>query len=252
MNAPDAIRYRLAPSVHACRLRGHVVLLDVRRDEYLGIDAADSHGFASLIDGWPVPDPAGFEPVLTDTVGATALLEMLEKGIVQARGARPQRHGRWPARETTVTLPAPAEALIEGYSSDSSHIRFALAARFVAASLSARALLRCRTLEYVVGRVRARNRRASERVRDPIDLERLRICVGSFRRLCPVLFTTQKACLFDSLALSEFLAGYRYFPRWVFGVAADPFAAHCWLQQDAVVVNDTPDHVGRFTPIMIV
>jgi hypothetical protein len=42
------------------------------------------------------------------------------------------------------------------------------------------------------------------------------------------------------------------FPRWVFGVQSRPFAAHCWLQLGGVVLNDTVDHVKRYTPIMVV
>jgi hypothetical protein len=59
-------------------------------------------------------------------------------------------------------------------------------------------------------------------------------------------------CLYDSLALVEFLAHYRLFPQWVFGVMAEPFAAHCWVQQDDRVLNDSVDYVRGFTPIMVV
>jgi hypothetical protein len=56
--------------------------------------------------------------------------------------------------------------------------------------------------------------------------------------------------LFDSLALLEFLAVYRFFPRIVFGVVADPFQAHCWLQDDAVVLNDDLERLGKYQPIL--
>ena len=57
-------------------------------------------------------------------------------------------------------------------------------------------------------------------------------------------------CLFDSLALIHFLARFRVFPDWVFGVTADPFEAHCWVQTGGVVLNDTVERVSAFTPIM--
>jgi hypothetical protein len=42
------------------------------------------------------------------------------------------------------------------------------------------------------------------------------------------------------------------YPDWVFGVNADPFEAHCWVQAGNVVLNDTVAWVSGFTPIMVV
>jgi hypothetical protein len=52
--------------------------------------------------------------------------------------------------------------------------------------------------------------------------------------------------------LSEFLARHGIHPVWIFGVQARPFAAHCWLQLNGTVLNDTVDHVIGYTPIMAV
>jgi hypothetical protein len=59
-------------------------------------------------------------------------------------------------------------------------------------------------------------------------------------------------CLFDSLALIHFLAQYGLYPDWVFGVSADPFEAHCWVQAGQVVLNDTVERVSAFTPILTI
>jgi hypothetical protein len=59
-------------------------------------------------------------------------------------------------------------------------------------------------------------------------------------------------CLFDSLALVEFLARYDVFPHWVFAVKMEPFGAHCWVQDGSVVLNDTVEYVREFTPIMVI
>jgi hypothetical protein len=66
------------------------------------------------------------------------------------------------------------------------------------------------------------------------------------------LFSSKDECLYDSLALLEFLARYRIYPDWVFGVQTRPFAAHCWVQQGDIVFNDTVEHVTGYSPIMIV
>jgi hypothetical protein len=43
-------------------------------------------------------------------------------------------------------------------------------------------------------------------------------------------------------------AGIR--PTLVFGVSADPFAAHCWVQLDDIVLTGDLDTARQFTPIL--
>jgi hypothetical protein len=73
--------------------------------------------------------------------------------------------------------------------------------------------------------------------------------IAAFKNLRP-LYPRPYLCLFDSLALLEFLASYGSFPRVVFGVVADPFQAHCWLQEGNVVLDDDLERVGRYKPIL--
>jgi hypothetical protein len=83
-------------------------------------------------------------------------------------------------------------------------------------------------------------------------MERARQLMEVFGRLRVFLFSHREECLHDSLALLEFLARYGIFPDWVFAVRARPFVAHCWVQYQDVVFNDTAEHVGGYTPIMVV
>ena len=123
-------------------------------------------------------------------------------------------------------------------------------ANFIRASLRARAALRWRPIGTVVARVNSRKARSLAAGR--VDLEAARKHVAAFMHLRPWLFASRDACLADSLALVNFLARYRHFPTWVFGVQTRPFAAHCWVQDGDVVFNDTPDHVRRYTPILAI
>lgn len=59
-------------------------------------------------------------------------------------------------------------------------------------------------------------------------------------------------CLWDSLALVRFLARHDLPATLVFGVKLDPFAAHCWVQADGLLLTDSPDRVGAFTPLLAV
>lgn len=56
-------------------------------------------------------------------------------------------------------------------------------------------------------------------------------------------------CLLDSLALDSLLARRGLSATLVFGVCPTPFSAHCWLQTSELILNDSFDHVSRFTPI---
>lgn len=59
-------------------------------------------------------------------------------------------------------------------------------------------------------------------------------------------------CLLDSLALDRWLTARGLAAMLVFGVKLDPFEAHCWLQVRNAILNDSYDHVSRFTPILAV
>lgn len=65
-------------------------------------------------------------------------------------------------------------------------------------------------------------------------------------------FDEKPDCTIDALIVIEFFARHDLYPDWVFGVQANPLQAHCWVQQDDVVINDAVDVVSQYTPIMSV
>jgi hypothetical protein len=87
--------------------------------------------------------------------------------------------------------------------------------------------------------------------RKAFNLRRARSLISSFNEL-RLFYARPYVCLFDSLALIHFLAQYGLYPDWVFGVSADPFEAHCWVQAGQVVLNDTVERVSAFTPILTI
>lgn len=76
-----------------------------------------------------------------------------------------------------------------------------------------------------------------------------RTLVSRFLALRP-LYPRDYNCLFDSLALSRFLRARCASGDWVFGVRGAPFAAHCWVEIEGVPVNDDPDFVAPYVPIL--
>jgi hypothetical protein len=80
-------------------------------------------------------------------------------------------------------------------------------------------------------------------------LEEARKLVGIFDRLRS-LYPADYLCLFDSLALLEFLSRYKLFPSWVFAIRPAPWGAHCWVQDACTIFNDDPYNVLEYLPIM--
>lgn len=60
------------------------------------------------------------------------------------------------------------------------------------------------------------------------------------------------ACLQRAFQLRSLILHHGLAVDWVFGVRTWPFAAHCWLQWQDTVINDTLDRVSRYTPILVV
>ena len=82
-----------------------------------------------------------------------------------------------------------------------------------------------------------------------MDIDRSRELVDIFGRLRS-LFPRRYLCLFDSLALIEFLARYDLFPSWIFGVRLEPWAAHCWVQEAGHIFNEELEEAAGYTPVM--
>jgi hypothetical protein len=97
--------------------------------------------------------------------------------------------------------------------------------------------------------LRARRRKLRECTGvDPVAMKDL---LHTFEVVRP-FYPRPYLCLFDSLALIGYLAKQGQFPWLVFGVIAEPFQAHCWVQDGDMVINDTLDRVFPYTPILAV
>jgi hypothetical protein len=236
----------LAPHAYACSTRGHIVLLDLRRDRYFALDPEHSKAFAELFPAGPgcthdeskkgtsesAPGP------VTDMTRA-----LIEAGLVTDDAQQGKRF-------ESPALPIPTRALEDEYLVNEIPIRPRHIVRFVRAYAIARRSLGRRPIESVIESVRQRKARYSNA--NALNRTSVTQLYTVFERLRPMLYTARDACLFDSFTLMEFLAEHGVAVTWVFGVRAAPFAAHCWIQQGDLVLNDSPEHVRRYTPIMAV
>jgi hypothetical protein len=146
-----------------------------------------------------------------------------------------------------IRIPVPTSSLVSSTPAVLPHHHFRHWGSFLQASLKASSKLRLQPLRRTVRGVE--NRRHQLRNASSHDQDTMHELVTIFHLLRPY-YMREYLCRFDSLALIEFLAHYHQFPSWVFGVKVEPFGAHCWVQEDDCLLNDTIDYVRRFTPIM--
>lgn len=235
--------YFLAPHVYTCVTDDHVVLLDLRRSKYIGVSRDQMQAVAAKVKGWPLPPPADAPPAPNPRADAI-FAKMLAGGMLTTDPAVGKD-------ATPLALERAADPLVEDDLEVQPAVTFRHIVRFLRASLIAALEMKWRAMDRIIATANSRKRR-KQAAASAMDLEAARRAVGAFIRLRPLLFGAQDACLYDSLALVRYLSYYRIFPNCVIGVQTAPFAAHCWVQEGAVVFNDAPEYVRRYTPILAV
>lgn len=238
-DAMNSTTFFLSTHCFVCRAQGYWIILDMMQDKYLCVAHDDLTSIGELLHGWR-ERRLGVEPCGQSDGNAAALIETLtSSGIITSS----PEHGK-PFAESNFP---PAR-----HSIDSSHFD---ASAKVSPRCAARFFLACGRIDWCLRRMAffcvlagiARRRGAScATIYDAGCLLRL---MAAFKALRP-LYPRRYLCLFDSLALFEFLASYRVYPHVVFGVIADPFEAHCWLQVGSTILNDDLERVGKFRPIL--
>jgi hypothetical protein len=236
----SAATYFLRPQCFVCRLQDYWIVLDTKRDKYLCVAHTDLASIGHRLHGWQdssIPTKEGAD--VCDEEGS--LIEsLILRGILTGspRDGKPFIESEAWAREHAVEAIGPD---VSARPSPLDLIRFFWACGRVHWHL------RFGTFASTVARLERRRRRScSTSEYDATHAARL---IAIFKALRP-LFPRPYLCLFDSLALFEFLADYDCFPHLVFGVVADPFEAHCWLQAGTVVLNDGLERAGRYKPIL--
>ena len=228
---------RLADHVRACRIGDQMIFLDLLRSKYVGIGGPQLQALSEILLGEiPADRPSNSAPI-DDWIRRLTAQQLLSD-TPDAGTQRPSQ------------LPEPVASLdTDDERGDRSDKRQLL--RLWRATWVTSAWLRPRSLAHIADRVIALRARHSNRDRQ-LDAEATRAAVGAYVRLRPFALTTHERCLNDSLALVHFLAGQGLFPQWVIGVRVRPFCAHSWVQSSGVVLNDVPERVRGYRPILVV
>lgn len=121
-------------------------------------------------------------------------------------------------------------------------------AQALAGQMRAAAWLRRTSLHSVLARVERSKERLTARGQPTPPRQMLMRIVSAHDR-CDALLSAHDRCLAKSVALMQALLRRGYPAELVVGVQDRPFAAHCWVQMEGMVLNDTADHVRTFIPI---
>jgi hypothetical protein len=233
--------YFLSKDCFVCRAQSYWVVLNASRDRYSCVTDADLTTISGRLHGWRHQGDAAdsFSPF---GVEADTLIEsLMSHGIITVNSddGKPFAESECSVCEKAMELHAP-----------NARVKHPLTrvARFFIACTRIDWQLRKKELSRTLTRIERRRilAQSSTAIHDIAHVSGL---IASFKDLRP-LYPRRYLCLFDSLALLEYLAGYRCFPRVVFGVVADPFQAHCWLQEGKVVINDDLERISKYKPIL--
>lgn len=208
--------YTLTANVRACVDQSVVVFLDLRNDRYLSVDLKRAPPILGVCEG----------------ASPNAAASLVARGLIEAT-PKLSRDG-----QSGAGLAA---------SADPDHFRscrvsLADVVAMLGACVRASITVRARRLDRAF-RAYARGKRVDK----PAKTE-LAELVGRFERIRP-WYPRARVCLFDSLALMNFLLAFGHKPEIVMGVRATPFAAHCWVESDGVCLNDAAETCQSYTPI---
>lgn len=116
----------------------------------------------------------------------------------------------------------------------------------VGASIWARRIVKRGALLEAFHRLSARKAHLGK---DALDLSTATLIHSRFAA-ARIWIPAAYVCLFDSLALMRFLLARGVRADLVFGVRSRPFAAHCWVEVDGIILDDGGEACHSFAEIV--
>jgi hypothetical protein len=233
---PNQVFY-LRSDIHLCLADGHCVFMDLEHDTYCCLSKDDTHALLTYL-GYTSSDTA--RRTQTPPPRPTAIIRALRQRNFLAMTST---DGKALAK---ALAPLSNEGLQQYVTNSVDRLRLAHVLRFFHATALASLQLKTYSMRRTVAMIKRSKERSGNVVTSATECARL---FAVFQRLRPY-YPRPYLCLFDSLALVHFLSRFGLFPDWVFGVKVAPFGAHCWVQINDVLVNDIPDNVTSYSPIM--
>jgi hypothetical protein len=238
----DVQKYRLSQHAFLCIARRYCVVLDARRDRYLAIKSDMMESLGPWLDGWIGQSTGAVGKTCSDSsicelASNLCRREILTRSTETGKPVQPQM------------IPAATQSAPVGLHKVRGTELMRHAFNFLKAVGHTRHLFRTGSFEAIAFEITKPREGRDNNVTPDYDYEEYLVSV--FKR-CRPLYSRPVVCLFDSICLLNFLALYRFYPALVFAVIAEPFQAHCWLQEGQSVLNDSLEHAGAYTPIMLI
>jgi Transglutaminase-like superfamily len=234
--------YMLANHVCWCAVEDGVVFLDIKKHKYVGINRHFSdllYGIVQNSFSASISPPANCDAAEADALSALLATEgLVTRDAALGKPLLPLSVETVGAIDSPRRTPLDTQLL-------GIHL-FKLMFSFITVKYQ----LRMVPFEKIVRRAQARQpERPTAIVLSGDQVARL---VRLFRRLRSFFYTAHNNCLLDSLVLRDFLYRNGITSTWVMAVESRPFAAHSWIQYRGIVLNDSLEHVQRYTPIFSV
>lgn len=248
------VQYYLPKHVFLCVVDASVVFLDLHNDKYISLEPEKTVTLITLLSISTGQLSASVNSIIRRNTGKLSEECVWDDDVAVKLVEDLTNHNLLTSDPTNGTAKISPNINIplldlSGYEfGNRPNINIGHILKFFTACTAASLKLRFTSTEQVVKSVKKRKHQNSL----DIELSKTRDLVEIFNMLRPLFFTAKDHCLFDSLALIEFMARYGIYPTWVFGVKMGPFLAHCWVQDDNFIYNEALAQVHYFTPIMAV
>jgi hypothetical protein len=220
----SAVSYNLRTGLSYCWSGDQAIFLDIDADRYFRLGQTAERLISTLEATDAVRSPAD-EPLL---------LRLIESGFLV---------------ETEIGEIAPCHAIrprVSALDCVDPDLDKGRLPRLIFDLLAARTWLRFRSLSAIL-----RDLRATQAQEREISGAELQSIAHTFRAAGYVVGALDQ-CLPRSIALMRYMVRVGASPSLIFAIMARPFAAHCWVQVDDIVLTDTIENVRQFTPIRVV
>jgi hypothetical protein len=235
--------YMLAPHVYWCAIEDGVVLLDLKRHKYVGIGRTHSDLLYRILEGGV--STSNSSPAISDVGGELAALSkiLVTEGLV----TRDAMLGK-PLTPPSINTVGSADSLPQLTAGQP--FRFINVLRLMVSFITTKHQLRKVPFDRIVRNAQAVRPELASTIA-ALGAKEMRL-IRLFRRFRSIFYTAHNNCILDSLVLRDFLRRNGISTTWVIGVESRPFAAHSWIQHRGIVLNDSLEHVRRYTPILVV
>lgn len=241
---PDLL---LTHHTFVCLTDGVLVFLNLRNDQYACFERQYTVPIGKLL-GLPVSSVEDLEPPVRPADDETVRTEV-GKMIANGFATHESTEGK---RAEFITQPSELREMLGYEIGKAPKVRTGHVLNFFKALIITKSLLRFASMERTVMRVKRRKARYVAKGGAEPSPERINELVEIYKILKPLFVTVKDECLFNSLFLIEFLACYRVYPSWYFGVRLNEFYAHCWVQDKNVIYDDFIQNTSANQPIMAV